>query len=68
MISNGWTKEITRLTDERDGYRNGQAQIQFIADGLMDMIKKYADERLELKAEVRRLTAALDRKREEGEG
>jgi hypothetical protein len=38
--------KIEALTEERDGYRNGQAQIQSIADGLMDTIGKYAAERL----------------------
>ena len=44
-----------KLEEERDGYRNGQAQLQSICDGLQDSIKKYADERLILKEENRRL-------------
>jgi hypothetical protein len=44
------------LTAERDGYRNGQAQVQSIADGLMDTVEKYAKERAVLTAENAELT------------
>jgi len=47
------------LRDERDGFRNGQAQLQAICDGLQDTIKKYADERKELIAENDRLKLEL---------
>jgi len=50
---------IDRLRDERDGFRNGQAQLQAICDGLQDAIKKYADERKELIAENDRLKIEL---------
>ena len=51
--------EIERLIAERDGFRNGQAQLQAICDGLQDAIKKYADERKELIAENDRLKTEL---------
>jgi hypothetical protein len=47
------------LAAERDGYRNGQAQVQSIADGLMDTIEKYAKERTVLTAEEESLKASL---------
>jgi hypothetical protein len=47
---------VTALAAERDGYRNGQAQVQSIADGLMDTIEKYAKERAVLTAENAELT------------
>ncbi len=47
------------LTAERDGFRNGQAQLQSICDGLMDTNAKYAAERIELKEENRRLKEEL---------
>jgi len=50
---------IDRLRDERDGFRNGQAQLQALCDGLQDAIKKYADERKRLIAENDRLKTEL---------
>lgn len=51
--------KIDKLTDECDGFRNGQAQLQTICNGLQDAIKKYADERKEMKAENERLKQEL---------
>ena len=51
--------EIERLIAERDGFRNGQAQLQVICDGLQDAIQKYADERKRLIAENDRLKTEL---------
>ena len=53
------SREIERLIDERDGFRNGQAQLQTICDGLQDAIKKYADERKKLIAENERIKQEL---------
>ena len=50
---------IDRLRDERDGFRNGQEQLQALCDGLHDAIKKYADERKVLIAENERLKQEL---------
>lgn len=36
---------IEELTAERDGYRNGQQQMQQVCDTLQDSISKYAEER-----------------------
>ncbi len=44
--------EIERLKDERDGFCNGQAQMQKICNDLQGTIKKYVTERSELKAEI----------------
>jgi len=44
--------EIAALTAERDGYLNGQLQVQSLCNGLQDSIAKYAEERKTLKAEV----------------
>jgi hypothetical protein len=55
------------LTAERDGYRNGQAQVQSIADGLMDTIEKYAKERIVLTADKRELEIALEVEHDQGE-
>ena len=44
-MGNPFLDTIERLRDERNGFRNGQAQLQVICDGLQDAIKKYADER-----------------------
>ncbi len=41
-------KENEKLKEERDGYRNGQQQMQSICNDLQDTIKKYADERKDL--------------------
>ena len=50
-------EQIAALTAERDGFRNGQAQIQAIADGLMDTIEKYAGERKELFAKLKSINS-----------
>ena len=50
---------IDRLRDERDGFRNGQEQLQALCNGLHDAIKKYAAERKELIAENERLKIEL---------
>jgi hypothetical protein len=55
------------LTAERDGYRNGQAQVQSIADGLMDTVEKYAKERIVLTADKRELEIALEVEHDQGE-
>ncbi len=52
-------QQITTLTAERDGFRNGQAQLQSICDGLMDTNAEYAAERLRLLEENRRLKEEL---------
>ena len=59
-MGNPFLDTIERLRDERDGFRNGQAQLQVICDGLQDAIQKYADER-------KRLIAENDRLREEND-
>ena len=41
-MGNPFLDTIERLRDERDGFRNGQAQLQVICDDLQDAIKKYA--------------------------
>ena len=51
--------ELNEARAERDGFRNGQEQLQAICDGLQDVIKKYADERKELIAENARLKTEL---------
>ena len=43
---------INELTAERDGYLNGQQQMQDTCNRLQDSIAKYAEERRILKAEV----------------
>ena len=58
-MGNPFLDTIERLRDERDGFRNGQAQLQVICDGLQDAIQKYADERKELIAENDRLKIEL---------
>ncbi len=56
------------LSAERDGFRNGQEQIQSICDGLQDSIKKYAAERLADKEEIRRLKVEMQRREDYIEG
>ncbi len=56
------------ITAERDGFRNGQEQIQSICDGLQDSIKKYAAERLADKEEIRRLKVEMQRREDYIEG
>ncbi len=48
---------------EIEGYKNGQAQLQSICDGLQDSISKYAAERKTDKAELDRLAAENKRMR-----
>jgi hypothetical protein len=54
--------ENARLIGERDGYRNGQEQMQRIISDLYETINKYAVERFinlaeiaELRAEIRKM-------------
>jgi len=58
-MGNPFLDTIERLRDERDGFRNGQAQLQALCDGLHDVIKKYAAERKVLIAENDRLKTEL---------
>ena len=62
-MGNPFLDTIERLRDERDGFRNGQAQLQVICDGLQDAIQKYADERKRLIAENDRLREENDEQR-----
>jgi len=50
-MGNPFLDTIEWLRNERNGFRNGQAQMQALCDGLHDAIKKYAAERKELIAE-----------------
>ena len=58
-MGNPFLDTIERLRAERDGFRNGQAQLQALCDGLQDTIKKYAAERKVLIAENERLKTEL---------
>jgi hypothetical protein len=52
-------EERDRLREERDGFANGQEQLQHINFDLLDNIKKYAGERLTLREEVRELKECI---------
>lgn len=52
-MENEWTKRIEELEAERDGYRNGQQQVQ-------DLLAKQIDNSLKLAAENKRLVALND--------
>ena len=52
-------REIAALKAERNGYLNGQQQMQDTCSRLQDSIVKYDEERKALKAEVTRLREAL---------
>ena len=49
-------EENRRLRDERDGYRNGQEQMQSICSGLQDTISKYVAERKNLIEQLKEST------------
>jgi len=44
-----------KLTDERDGYRNGQIQMQDICSNLQDTIEKYVVERKRIRAALKNI-------------
>ncbi len=45
------SKKLEKAHEECEGYKNGQAQLQSICDGLQDTISKYAAERKLLKVD-----------------
>ena len=53
-------EQIAALKAERNGYLNGQQQMQDTCSSLQDSIAKYAGERKVLKAEVKRLRELVD--------
>jgi len=59
-MENGWTKRIEELEAERDGYRNGQQQLQDTLSTVMDSNAKWANDYKVLEDENRRLREALD--------
>jgi DNA repair exonuclease SbcCD ATPase subunit len=52
---------VAELEAERDGYRNGQQQLQNTLSTVMDSNAKWANDYKELKAENQRLREALER-------